>query len=113
MKAALMVCCLALCLAGCGPSGPKLYPVVGQVKVDGKPAEHALVFMHRKERNAMIDPLPYGTCTADGSLRSKHPALAKVHKRANTPSLFIGRICPSQKTEMANVPTHSMGLMSK
>lgn len=77
MKNALVVCCVALCLAGCGPSGPKLHPVVGQVKVEGKPAEYALVFMHRKERNAMLDPLPYGTCKADGSFEIETPNVGK------------------------------------
>lgn len=53
--------------AGCGDSGPKLYPVKGTVKVDGKPAADATVFLHRKGRDNPNEPVPYGRCAADGS----------------------------------------------
>ncbi len=77
MKSAWLAGGLLLFVVGCGPSGPKLHPVVGTVKVEGKPAEHALVFMHRKERDAMLDPLPYGTCAADGTFEIETPNVGK------------------------------------
>lgn len=77
MKSALLVGSVLLFVVGCGPSGPKLHPVVGQVKVEGKPAEYALVFMHRKERDPMLDPLPFGKCKADGSFEIDTPNVGK------------------------------------
>ncbi|MEQ1829516.1 MAG: hypothetical protein ABL921_26365 [Pirellula sp.] len=74
---------VALCLVslaafvGCGPKGPKLHPVTGMVEVNGKPTEHALVFMHRKERNPLLDPLPYGTSAGDGRFEIETPDLGK------------------------------------
>ena len=62
---------------GCGRSGPNLHAVKGKVEVDGKPAEQALVFMHRKERNSLTDPVPYGTCMADGSFAIETPNVGK------------------------------------
>lgn len=62
---------------GCGRSGTNLHEVKGKVEVDGKPAGQALVFMHRKERNALTDPLPYGTCEADGSFAIETPNVGK------------------------------------
>ena len=60
-------------VSGCGQTGPKLHPVKGIVEVDGKPAEKALVFMHRKDRNALTDSLPFGACKADGSFAIETP----------------------------------------
>lgn len=56
-----------LVAGGCGNSGPKLYAVKGSVKVDGKPAANATVFLHRKGRTDPAEPTPYGRCGADGS----------------------------------------------
>ncbi len=69
--------CLLTLVLGCGPSGPKLYPVQGVVKVNGKPASAALVFMHEKARDAMRDPLPYGTCKEDGTFEIETPNVGK------------------------------------
>ncbi len=45
--AGLMVCLAAAGLGGCGPSGPKLYPVQGQVTLtDGKPIAYGHVILH-------------------------------------------------------------------
>lgn len=60
---------------GCGKSGPKLYPVKGIVTVVGKPADKALVFMHRKGRNALTDSLPFGTCKVDGAFAIETPSV--------------------------------------
>lgn len=57
---------VAVLLPGCGPSGPKLYPVRGKVSVKGKPAAHALVFLHRKGRSDPTEPVPYGKVAEDG-----------------------------------------------
>lgn len=62
---------------GCGRSGPSLHAVKGKVEVDGKPAEQALIFMHRKERNSLTDPVPFGTCMADGSFAIETPNVGK------------------------------------
>ena len=59
---------------GCGQSGPKLHPVKGTVMVEGKPADKALVFMHRKNRNALTDSLPFGTCNSDGVFSIETPS---------------------------------------
>ncbi|MDY3560445.1 hypothetical protein R5W23_001679 [Gemmata sp. JC673] len=56
-------------LVGCGDSGPKLYPVKGTVRVDGKPASDAIVFLHRKGRDNPNEPVPHGTCGADGTFQ--------------------------------------------
>jgi hypothetical protein len=64
-------------LSGCGPAGPSLHPVKGVIQVSGKPGEHAIVFMHRKGRDSLIDPLPYGTCVADGSFEIETPNVGK------------------------------------
>ncbi len=53
--------------ARCGNSGPKLYPVTGTIKVDGKPAGDALVFLHRQGRDNPNEPVPYGKCGPDGT----------------------------------------------
>ena len=58
---------------GCFQSGPKLHPVKGIVMVGGKPADNALVFMHRKDRNALTDSLPFGTCKVDGAFAIETP----------------------------------------
>ncbi|MBN9119458.1 MAG: hypothetical protein J0I06_09925 [Planctomycetes bacterium] len=52
--------------AGCD-SGPKLYPVKGSIRVDGKPAGDAIVFLHRKDRTNPNEPVPYGKCGPDGT----------------------------------------------
>lgn len=64
----------AVFAAGCGDSGPKLYSVKGTVKVDGKPASDALVFLHRKARESLNEPTPYATCKADGSFTVATPS---------------------------------------
>lgn len=51
---------------GCD-SGPKLYPVKGTVRVDGKPAGDATVFLHRKGRDNLNEPVPYAKCGPDGT----------------------------------------------
>ena len=53
--------------AGCGNSGPKLHKVRGTVRVDGKPAGDALVFLHRQGRDNPNEPVPYGRANSDGS----------------------------------------------
>lgn len=60
---------------GCGQTGPSLYAVKGQVEVEGKPADQALVFMHKKGRNALTDPIPYATCKADGTFTIETPGV--------------------------------------
>lgn len=55
-----------LVLVGCGPDGPKLYPVTGKVLVDGKPAEHATLTFHPVGGGADA-PRPRATVKADGS----------------------------------------------
>ena len=75
-----VVCSVLLLVSmfiGCEPSGPKLHPVKGVVHVAGKPAEHAIVFMHRKDRNALTDQIPYGTCVANGSFEIETPSVGK------------------------------------
>lgn len=62
---------------GCGRSGTNLNEVKGKVEVEGKPADQALVFMHRKERNSLTDPVPYATCKADGSFVIETPNVGK------------------------------------
>lgn len=65
--AVLLACGLAAVLpSGCEPAGPKLYPVRGTVTVKGKPAAHAVVFLHRKGRTDMAEPVPYGKAGDDG-----------------------------------------------
>lgn len=65
---ASVVCGVGCVLAvGCGTSGPKLYPVRGTVTVKGKPAHHAIVFLHRKGRTDMAEHVPYGKVAADGT----------------------------------------------
>lgn len=51
---------------GCGPSGPKLYPVKGAITVNGKAAPQALVFFHRKGKTDINEPVPFGRATDDG-----------------------------------------------
>lgn len=62
-----LVALTGLFASGCGDSGPKLYSVKGSVKVDGKPAANATVFLHRKGRTDLAEPTPYGRCGADGT----------------------------------------------
>ena len=59
--------CLGLLTPGCSPSGPKLNPVRGTATVNGKPAHHAIVFLHRKARTDMAEAVPYGKVAADGT----------------------------------------------
>jgi hypothetical protein len=63
---AFVVVAASLC-SGCGPSGPKLHPVRGTVTVQGKPAHHAIVFLHRNGRKDMTEPVPYGKADAQGN----------------------------------------------
>lgn len=55
-----------LTCVGCGPSGPKLHPVRGTVTVQGKPAHHAIVFLHRTGRKDMTEPVPFGKVDEKG-----------------------------------------------
>ena len=57
----------AALVAGCGDPGPKLYPVTGTVRVDGKPAGDATIFLHRKGRDNPNEPVPYAHCGPDGT----------------------------------------------
>lgn len=73
-------CALALAIAfasGCGSGGPALQPIKGSVKINGKPAAQAIVFMHRKQRDSPLEPVPYGTTAADGSFVVLTPPDAK------------------------------------
>lgn len=64
---------LVLALAGCGASGPKLYPVSGSVLVGDQPAEGATVVFQPKGSEPGA-PIPSGTVGADGKFRiSTHP----------------------------------------
>lgn len=74
---------IAVTIIGCGPSGPKIYPVKGSVKVAGKPANAALVFMHREGRNALTDPVPYGTCSEEGVFEIETPNVGKGASEGN------------------------------
>ncbi|MCI0460787.1 MAG: hypothetical protein L0Z62_27880 [Gemmataceae bacterium] len=63
----LFACGLAVvAIPACGQSGPKLHPVRGKVTVRGKPAAHALVFLHRVGRTDPSEPVPYGQVGNDG-----------------------------------------------
>ena len=69
---ALALCALTCVLAaGCGESGPKLYPVRGQVFFKGKPAEGAqVVFQPASSGDAKLGEaglFSSGTVAADGS----------------------------------------------
>jgi hypothetical protein len=44
-----------------------LHPVQGTVMVQGKPAHHAIVFLHRTGRKDMTEPVPYGKVDAQGN----------------------------------------------
>jgi len=70
------ICSIGL-LGGCGPSGPKLYPVKGKVEIDGSPAANAIVFMHRQGRDSMLEPLPYGTADSAGNYEVETPNFGK------------------------------------
>lgn len=59
----------SVAIPGCGDAGPKLYPVKGTVRVDGKPASDATVFFHRQGRANSNEPVPYARCAADGSFQ--------------------------------------------
>ena len=77
-KSSRFIVALALVVAsGCGSRGPALQPVRGTVKVNGKPAEQAIVFLHRKDRSSPLEPVPYGTAAADGSFVISTPPNAK------------------------------------
>jgi hypothetical protein len=52
-------------VASCAPSGPKLYPVTGQVLFEGKPAEGAMVAFH--PQGTADDRLPGARVGADGT----------------------------------------------
>jgi hypothetical protein len=59
---------------GCGgaPAGPKVYPIVGKVLVDGRPAHHAQVVFHAVNPPAAPEGLtirPFAVVEADGSFR--------------------------------------------
>ncbi|HEY2840409.1 MAG TPA: hypothetical protein VGJ26_14730, partial [Pirellulales bacterium] len=62
---------LAFACVGCGKSGPPrktVYPVSGQVLVDGKPAEQAVVYLHPVKKVENLGR-PFGTVKADGSFQ--------------------------------------------
>jgi len=60
---------VTLAAAGCSPDGPKLTPVTGTVKVNGKPAAAALVFLHRKGKTDLTEPTAYATAADDGTFK--------------------------------------------
>jgi hypothetical protein len=72
-KAVFFSLILALLSAGCGDASPKLYPVTGTLTVKGKPAENAIVFMHRVGRTDIAEPVPYGTVDAGGQYKIVTP----------------------------------------
>jgi hypothetical protein len=65
-KVILFSSSLVMFASGCGDSGPKLYSVKGTLTVKGKPAESAIVFMHRVGRTEISESVPYGTVDASG-----------------------------------------------
>ena len=70
----LLILLPCLCLASCTskPAGPTLYPVTGQVIVNGKPAEGVAVTFHRPPGPVDEQPvLPVGTTDAEGKFTLK------------------------------------------
>lgn len=60
--------------AGCGDSGPKLYPVKGSVFYGDQPAEGATVVFQPKTQEKDAGSPPSGTVGADGSFTVRtHP----------------------------------------
>jgi hypothetical protein len=55
-----------LAVASCGPTGEKLHPVTGQIRVDGKPAVGALVMFHPDGPVDRKTVIPSGRVDADG-----------------------------------------------
>lgn len=60
---------VTLAAAGCSPDGPKLTPVTGMVRVNGKPAAAAVVFLHRKGKTDLTEPTAYATVAEDGTFK--------------------------------------------
>ncbi|HXG10568.1 MAG TPA: hypothetical protein VNK04_12475 [Gemmataceae bacterium] len=63
---------VALIGFACG-GGPKLYPVVGQVFVDGEPAVGAIVVLHPVGNDDPAAPRPIGKVKGDGSFHLSTP----------------------------------------
>lgn len=64
-KSELLAVCflsLAVCIAGCGKSGPELAPVSGRVTIDGKPMANVDVTFQPDE----MRPASYGRTDASG-----------------------------------------------
>jgi len=58
---------VVLGLSGCGSDRVAVYPVRGQVLLDGKPADHAYVVFHPQGGSEEIQKLrPYGRANAEG-----------------------------------------------
>jgi len=62
--------CLAVVVfaSGCGNGRLKVYPVTGQILVDGKPADGAFVVFHPQD-GGKDAPRPSATTEADGTFR--------------------------------------------
>ena len=56
---------LAVLVLGCGPGGPKLYPVKGTLKIAGSPAKDVQVTLHPVE--PIDNPIGAGNVTESGS----------------------------------------------
>ena len=57
-------------VAGCGDGRPARYSVSGQVLVDGKPADRALVTFFPQDGSDPIKPRSFALTKADGSFRA-------------------------------------------
>ena len=66
---AAMAAALLSAIVGCGESGPMLYPVVGKVMLDGKPAKEGGVVFH-DESNRMRQFV--GGISPDGTYKIMH-----------------------------------------
>ncbi len=68
-----VVVVVLLMISACSNSGPKLYPVTGQLFYGEEPAEGATVVLHLKDGPANA-PKPAGTVGADGAFKlNTHP----------------------------------------
>jgi hypothetical protein len=65
-RAAVLAAALSLCWVSCGPAGPKLHPVKGQVLYQDKAPQGATVVFH-PVGGAADAPKPSGTVGEDGS----------------------------------------------
>jgi hypothetical protein len=69
MLSAAVAAALLVAMVGCGESGPTLYPVVGKVALDGKPAKEGGVVFH-DESNGMRQFV--GGISPDGTYKVMH-----------------------------------------